>query len=96
MKKTILIAAAAALMGLAAQPAMAEVDGAKVFSKKCKMCHAIDRKKVGPAVKDMNTDTAVLKTTITEGRKSMPKLGSKLSEEEIDAVVSYLASQHQD
>lgn len=94
MKKTVLMAIAAAVMGLAAQPAMAEVDGAKVFSKKCKMCHAINRKKVGPAVKDMNTDAAVLKTTITDGRKSMPKFSSKLSEEEIDAVVSYLVSQH--
>jgi len=94
MKKTVLIATVAAVMGLAAQPAMAEVDGAKVFSKRCTMCHAIDHKKVGPAVKDMNTDTTVLKTTITEGRKSMPKFGSKLSEEEIDAVVKYLASQH--
>ncbi len=92
MKKTIAVMIAAAAFGLTSQVAMAEVDGAKVFSKKCKMCHKIDKKKVGPAVKDMSSDPAVLKQVISEGRKMMPKFGKKLNAEEIDAVVAFIKS----
>lgn len=92
MKKTYLILAAAACFGLTSQVAMAEVDGAKVFKSKCKMCHKVDKKKVGPALKDMNTDPAVLKETITNGRKMMPKFGKKLNEEKIDALVAFIKS----
>ncbi len=92
MKKFALIAAAASLMVAGAMPAHAAADGAKLFSKKCSMCHRIDTKKVGPAVKDMNKDPAVLKEVITKGRKMMPKFGSKLSAEEIDALVAFIQS----
>ncbi len=92
MKKTLALMIAAACFGLTAQTAMADVDGAKIFKKKCAMCHKIDKKKVGPAVKDMNKDNAALKATIISGRKMMPKFGKKLSAEEIDAVVEFLAA----
>jgi len=91
MKKIIALTIAAGFAALAAQPAMADENGAKVFKKKCAMCHTVDKKKVGPAVKDMNADNAVLKDVVTNGRKSMPKFSAKLSAEEIDAVVQYLA-----
>ncbi len=66
--------------------------GAKLF-KKCKMCHAVDRKKMGPSVKSMSQDEAFLKLTITEGRKRMPSFKKKFNEEEIDNLVAYLRSQ---
>ena len=91
MKKIALIMTAAFTM-LAAQTALAEVDTTKIFNGKCKMCHALDKKKTGPAFKDMNADAAVLKDAIANGRKMMPKFSGKLSEEEIDAMVAYIAS----
>ncbi|WP_038250800.1 c-type cytochrome [Ghiorsea bivora] len=69
-------------------------DGAKIFSKKCKMCHAINKKKVGPAVASMNMDTNMLIETVTNGRKRMPKFGHKLSADEIQAVVAFIQSNH--
>ncbi len=92
MKKTYLILAAAACFGLSSQAAMAEVDAEHIFKKKCSMCHKIDKKKVGPAFKDMNKNAAALKATITNGRKMMPKWKGKLSEEEIDAMVAFIQS----
>lgn len=94
MKKTFAIMIAAACLGLGSQAAIAGPDGAKIFSKKCKMCHALDRKKTGPAVKDMNKDAAVLKAMITNGKGMMPGFGKKkkLDAEEIDAVVAYLVA----
>ena len=87
-----------ALGGFMAVPAMADdtPNGAEIFKRKCNMCHAVDRKKMGPAVKNMNRDVEVLKATVKNGRKSMPKYGSKLSDAEIDAVVAYLKAQQGD
>ena len=93
MKKVLIGLMAVAFCGMAASaPATAGPDAGKIFKKKCKMCHAFDKKKVGPAFKDMNKDPEVLKTTITNGRKMMPKWGSKLSAEEIDAMVAFIQS----
>jgi len=99
MKKHIATALAIlAVAGFMAVPAMASdaPDGAEIFKRKCTMCHALDRKKMGPAVKNMNRDAEMLKATIKKGRKSMPKYGSKLSDAEIDAVVAYLKAQQGD
>lgn len=91
MNKTIASMMIAGFATLAAQPAMADEVGEKVFKSKCSICHAIDKKKVGIAVKDMNADNAVLKEVVINGRKAMPKFGGKLSDEQIEAVVAYLA-----
>ncbi|ATX81951.1 Cytochrome C oxidase, cbb3-type, subunit III [Mariprofundus ferrinatatus] len=91
MKKTIVMMMAAAFFGLTAQSALAsDIDAEKIFNGKCKMCHKIDSKKMGPAVKLMNPDEAVLKATITDGRKMMPAYGKKLTGEEIDALVAFI------
>ncbi|RMG92244.1 MAG: cytochrome c [Zetaproteobacteria bacterium] len=92
MKNIALIAAATSLIVAGSMPAHAAPDAEQIFSKKCSMCHKIDSKKVGPAVKDMNRDPAVLRKTISEGRKMMPKFGAKLSAEEIDALVAFIQS----
>jgi len=92
MKKIIPMILISAFFGLSVQTAIADIDGSKLFKKKCAMCHAVDKKKVGPALKDMNRDPEALKATITNGRKMMPKFGKKLDEVEIDALVKYIRS----
>ena len=87
-----IIIAAAAL--LASSPAFAaDMPGAAIFHQRCTTCHAIDHKKVGPAVKDMSKDPAVLKQFLTHGKGMMPNFSHKLSPEQIDQVVAYLQSQ---
>jgi len=91
-KNSMLAFGAAALMFV---PAAFAADGAAIFKAKCAICHKVDAKGVGPAVKAMNPDEAVLRSTIADGRKAMPAFGKskKLSAEEIDAVVAFLKSQ---
>ncbi|MDQ6951325.1 MAG: c-type cytochrome [Mariprofundales bacterium] len=97
MKKTILSLATVAFCAAIAQPAMADdIDVGKIFSKRCKMCHSFDHRKVGPAFKDMHKDPAVLKATMIHGRKMMPKWGSRLSAAEIDAMVAFIISKQKD
>jgi len=95
MKKTFAIMIAAACLGLGSTAAIAGPDeGAKLFKKKCAMCHAVDKKKTGPAVKDMNKDAAVLKDVVTNGRAStmMKPYGKKFNAEEIDSIVAFLVA----
>ncbi|MDX8414241.1 MAG: cytochrome c [Mariprofundales bacterium] len=93
MKKTVLTLAIAAFCTVSAQSSLAsDIDASKIYSKKCKMCHKFDRKKIGPAFKDMNKDAASLKNTLINGRKMMPKFGKKLSGEEIDAMIAFIQS----
>jgi len=96
MKKAMQIIMTASLLGLITSPAMADdmPDGAKLFKKKCKMCHAINKKKVGPAVVNMSADADMLTETITNGRKRMPKFGHKFSAEEIESLVAFIQSNH--
>ncbi len=93
MKKSFVLFSAIALLGLGISPAHAGVDGTKLFKAKCKMCHSIDKKKVGPAVKAMNTDASVLRDTIVNGRKMMPRFGKKLDTAQVDALVAYIQAQ---
>ncbi len=95
MKKIIVTLMALSFVGLSSSAAMASdnIDASKIFSKKCKMCHSLDRKKVGPGFKNMNKDPQVLLETITNGRKMMPKFKKKLSSDEINAMVSFIQAQ---
>ena len=98
MKHTIAIILATAFFGLTAQSALANdgVDVEKLYSKNCKMCHSFDKKKTGPAFKDMNTDAAVLKTAMTTDRVKMMKgVNKKLSEADVDALVAFIQSKQQ-
>jgi mono/diheme cytochrome c family protein len=93
MKKITHMLMAVATMALVSTPALASddaPDGAKLFNKKCKMCHAIDKKKMGPAVNAMNSDAEALRSAITDGKKRMPKFGHKFSSDEIDALVVFI------
>jgi len=70
--------------------------GEALFKKKCTLCHAMDKKKLGPAVNSMSSEGAVLREIIAKGKKSMPSYGEKLTDEEIDALVSYLLVNQQE
>ncbi len=95
MNKTVKMLVAVALMGVFVQPVMASdaPNGESLFNKKCKMCHAVDKKKMGPAVKTMNSDSEALRSAIADGKNRMPKFGGKFSADEIDALVSYIQAQ---
>ncbi|KHE91816.1 MAG: c-type cytochrome [Candidatus Scalindua rubra] len=73
----------------------------KIFENNCRKCHGKDGKgtKRGKGLgvpdftdgdwQDATTDKQMI-TTITNGKKRMPKQGHKLSPEEIKAMVKYI------
>jgi len=95
MTKIILRSITLAVFALTSQTAMANngINVEKIFSQKCKMCHSLTEQKMGPAFKSMNQDPKVLLSTITDGRKMMPKFNKKLSSDEITAMVSFIQAQ---
>jgi len=93
MKHTYLILAAAACFGLSSQVAMADgINAEKLYKSKCKMCHKVDGKKMGPGFKQMRSDPAELKDILTNGSKNkrMKSFSKKLNEEQIDAMVAFI------
>jgi len=92
MKKIMIIAMTLAVTGFNIQAGIASPDAARIFKKKCAMCHALNKKRFGPAFSSMNQDPDVLKSTITNGRKNMPSFAKKMSGEEINAMVSFIQS----
>lgn len=77
--------------------------GKELYAQECMSCHGPTGKGDGPAVKDLekhpgdlsgamtqsHTDGALF-YKISEGRKPMPALGEKLSEDQRWAVVNYI------
>jgi cytochrome c553 len=96
MKKTIKTLILMAAVSVMAAPVAAadSIDGAALFNKKCKMCHALDKKKSGPALTAMSQDEAQLHNVITNGgtSKMMKAYGKKYSSDQIDALVTYIRS----
>ncbi len=92
MKRTFIGAISLAVLMMVSSGTVMAKDANTIYNSKCKMCHKFDKKKVGPAFKDMNKDSAILKATITNGRKMMPKWGKKLTEEEINSLVVLIQS----
>ncbi|MHC4320925.1 MAG: c-type cytochrome [Planctomycetota bacterium] len=78
-----------------------KIDYKKIFNNNCRICHGKDGKGTKRGKKlgvpnftdgdwhDTTTDKQMI-TTITNGKKRMPKQGHKLSPEEIKAVVKYI------
>jgi len=67
-----------------------KIDGQHVFIQQCSLCHAIDKKKLGPAVKMMSHEAEVLHKVIKKGKNAMPAYAGKLTNEEIKSLVDYL------
>lgn len=96
MRKLIMATLAASVLFAAQGSAVAsDFDAGATFKKKCGICHKLDKKGMGPAIKAMSKDTVVLTEAITNGRKSMPKFNKKLTAEEIKAMVDHLVSLNQ-
>ena len=90
--KTLILMVAVSFM--AVPIVSADSGGSKLFKKKCKACHAVDKKKSGPALTAMSQDANQLRDVITNGGKKrmMKAYGKKLSAEEIDELVAYIRS----
>ena len=93
MNKTLIISLILGLSFAGLTGSAVAVDAAALFKSKCSTCHAVDKKKMGPALKDMATDPKALRDTIANGRNMMPKYAGKLSDEEIDALVDFIKAQ---
>lgn len=68
------------------------IEGAEVFRQSCARCHgAAGRGGIGPSLQQIETrlDDAAQRDIVVNGRNTMPRFASTLSESEIDAVVRY-------
>jgi mono/diheme cytochrome c family protein len=92
MNKAYAIMVATACSALTVQPVLADTDTENLFKLKCSVCHKMDKEGMGPAVLKMNTDAAILKSAITDGRAAMPPFEEKLGNENINALVVYIQS----
>lgn len=95
MNRTRLWIGALAWIALGTPLAQASDDGATIFKQKCTICHQIDKKRIGPAVKHMSSDPAMLRQVITHGRNAMPAFGKRLSAEQIEALISFIRQTQQ-
>ena len=82
-------------------PIFAAADGAALFKTKCAPCHGVDGSGSTPMgktlhVKALGSDEvqklsdADLEKIIHDGKNKMPAFGSKLSDEELRAVVHFI------
>ncbi len=78
------------LLGAVSMASASEPPSGQKLFKKCSICHAIDKKKLGPSIKSMSSDEEVLRQVITKGKNSMPGYEGKLTGAEIDLLVRYL------
>lgn len=67
-------------------------DTEKLFQQQCSLCHAMDKKKLGPAINTMSSNQEALRQTISKGKKAMPAYAQKLTAAQIEALVDYLLS----
>lgn len=88
----LLLSACAEEVALPADADPELVEGAEVFRNSCARCHgASGRGGIGPTLQQIETrlDDQAQRDVVVNGRKTMPRFGSTLSEREIDAVVRY-------
>ena len=77
------------------------IDGAASYSTNCAFCHGADGAGTGrgPSITGIGqffvADASPLVGLVTNGGENMPEFGSKLSADEIDAVVQYVVETFQ-
>jgi len=82
-------------------PAIAQNAGADTFKAKCQMCHGADGLGATPAGKIakivsfrdpsvVNASDADLIAVVKKGKNKMPSFTGKLSDEQIESVVTYI------
>lgn len=78
------------------EPTEEGVSGKAVFTENCATCHALadagTSGTTGPNLDDVQPDEAGTRRQVTNGGGGMPAFGGRLSDAEIDAVASYVAS----
>jgi len=65
-------------------------DTQQLFKQQCTLCHAIDKKTLGPAVNAMSREAETLRKITAKGKNAMPGYEGKLTRMEIDALVDYM------
>jgi mono/diheme cytochrome c family protein len=101
LTKLLMGAGAVGVLFALGVPGRAEDTGESLFKGKCAMCHGPDgagKTMMGEKLKIPNLQSADvqkksdadLKTIITKGKDKMPEYGTKLSKEQIDALVKYI------
>ena len=71
------------------------IDAAAIFAQRCASCHGANREgRNGPALlpERLTKDASVYNAIITDGSGPMPSWGSRLSAEEINALVEFILS----
>jgi len=86
----ILLLFGSILPAIAGEKIGKKTDGQQLFKQQCSLCHAIDKKKLGPAVNAMSREVQTLRKVITNGKNVMPAYAGKLTEDEITVLVDYL------
>lgn len=79
------------------QPAESQqaANGQQIFSENCSSCHTLAAAdangQVGPNLDDIQPDKGTVARQVINGGGGMPAFGDRLSEEEIDAVATFVA-----
>ncbi len=102
MKNSLVITAAVLIIG-AITPAVAASasDAAALYSSKCSICHGADGKGATAAGKALGIhdyhapevqtkDDSELQATIGKGKNKMPSFAGKLTDEQIQALATYV------
>ena len=70
-------------------------NGQQIFSENCARCHTLAAAdatgQVGPNLDDLQPDKETVVRQVINGGDGMPAFGDQLSEEEIDAVATFVA-----
>jgi mono/diheme cytochrome c family protein len=102
LRSAAIVCAAAAMVAPAfSQTTGSQTTGADTFKARCITCHGADGQSntpVGTALKAVSLKDPVvvsasdadLITVVKNGKKSMPAFGTKLSDDQIKAVVAYI------
>jgi len=75
-----------------------EIDASAIFTARCARCHGADRSgNNGPALLPgtLTQNTSIYEATIANGSGPMPSFGSRLSADEISALVTFILSEPQ-
>ena len=92
------IASAAALIVVAAGPALAADDGASLFQQNCSACHQAKGEGVPGAFPPLAGNKFVVGDpkgpayVLTHGRGGMPNFGDDLDDKQMAAILSYIRS----
>lgn len=93
MKHAMIMSTTLAVLLLGAVQVASAADGKENYDKSCGKCHNTGMAK-SPKLGTLKGDSVALTASVVKGKGIMkPRAGTKLSDEEIKAVVDYMLSQ---